>query len=499
MVGRNYGGEVAVDPVAPVLPVRIPDAEPSWWRHLHPVGRTRLVLGVLLAVTGPVLMAVLLTLPSGLGGLPTQTLLMLSVVVTTALVGGLLPAVAAALLGGVLLNLVFVAPVGRLTIADPEHAVAITLFLVIGVAVALVVDLAARRAEQAGRARAEADALTTLAQRLVASGDDLAELLREAVHLFGMSGAAVWRTGTGGAFTLESSWGDAPDPAAGSLRTPIDTDAVLVLAGPPLNAADQALLVAYAGHIRVIRDRARADRSAVEAAKLEQGNRTRTALLAAVSHDLRTPLAAIKAAAGSLRSTDVVWSDDERAELLATVEDAADRMSHLVGNLLDMTRLQTGAVTPLLADVDLEEVVDRAVRPLAEHERVITALPHDLPPVWVDAGLLERVVANLVENALRYASGRVRIEAAPIQHGDRRAGVALDVVDRGPGVSADRRPQLFQPFRRLGDVPQGDGLGLGLAVSHGLTEAMGGTLEARNTAGGGLTMRVWLPTATETP
>lgn len=491
---------MAVDPAAPALPARTPETKTSWWRHLHPVGVTRLAAGSVLAVTGPAAMAVLLALPSGRGGLATQTLLMLSVVVATALVGGLVPAVVAALFGGVLLNLVFVDPVGRFAIADPEQAVALGLFVVIGVAVALVVDLAARRAERANRARAEADALAGLARRLLASGDDLAGLLQEAGRLFGMSGAAVWRTEADDTFALEASWGAAPSPiAAGAVRTSIDRDAVLVLVGPPLRAADQALLVAYTGHIRVVRDRARAERQAVAAARLEQGNRTRTALLAAVSHDLRTPLAAIKAAVGSLRSTDVTWSEEERAELLATVEDGTDRMSRLVGNLLDMTRLQTGAVTPLFADTDLGDIVADAVRPLSARERLVTAFPPDLPPVWVDAGLLERVVANLVENALRYTTGQVRAEAGPLPDGDGRPGVALDVVDHGSGVSAARRPELFQPFRRLGDVPQGDGLGLGLAVSRGLTEAMGGTLEAADTAGGGLTMRLWLPSEPEAP
>jgi two-component system sensor histidine kinase KdpD len=304
---------------------------------------------------------------------------------------------------------------------------------------------------------------------------------------------------------LEASWGDPPDAtAAGGVRATIDRDAVMVLAGPALRAAEQPLLVAYTGHLRVVRDRARAEHQAVAAARLEQGNRTRTALLAAVSHDLRTPLAAIKAAAGSLRSTDVTWSREERAELLATVEDGADRMSRLVGNLLDMTRLQTGAVTPLLAEVDLDQVVADAVRPLPAVQqqdggrgRLVTAFPADLPPVWADAGLLGSVVANLVENALRYSGGEVEVTATGLPDADGRPGVALDVVDRGPGIAAAQRPQLFQPFRRLGDVPQGDGLGLGLAVARGLTEAMQGTLEARDTPGGGLTMRLWLPAGPE--
>ena len=470
----------------------------GWRLRWHAVGRRRLLGGYLLAVLGTAVMSSLLTLAPGLRGLPVQTLLMLTVVVATALVGGLLPAVVAALVGGLLLNLLFVDPVGTLAVADAQNAAAIFLFVLIGVAVSSVVDLAARQAEQARLARREADRLGQLAQQLLVTGDDLTAVLEQACRSTGMTGAAVWRTDPDGSFHVEDHWGAPVDPTGPNrVVAALDDDAVLVLAGPPLRRADRTLLTAYAGHLRVLRDRRLAAAQARRTGALEEGNRTRTALLAAVSHDLRSPLATIKAAAGSLRDPELTWDAADQAELLETIEEGTDQMAHLVANLLDMSRLQTDTVRPLLTEVDLDEAVEAAVRLSGgPHDRIGWALPATLPPVWADPGLLERVLANLVENALRYAPGTaVRIEAGTVAGEDGPPVVDLRVVDHGPGIPVGKRDQLFLPFRRLGDAPDGQGLGLGLAVAHGLAQAMGADLRAGSTAGGGLTMTLRLPVA----
>ena len=471
----------------------------GWRLRWHAVGRRRLLAGYLLAVLGTALMSSLLTLAPGLRGLPVQTLLMLTVVVATALVGGLLPAVVAALVGGLLLNLLFVDPVGTLAVADAQNAAAIFLFVLIGVAVSSVVDLAARQAEQARLARREADRLGQLAQQLLVTGDDLTPVLEQACRSTGMAGAAVWRTDADGSFHPEDHWGAAVDPTGPDrVVAALDDDAVLVLTGPPLRRADRTLLTAYAGHLRVLRDRRLAAAQARRTGALEEGNRTRTALLAAVSHDLRSPLATIKAAVGSLRDPELTWDPADQAELLETIEDGTDQMAHLVANLLDMSRLQTDTVRPLLTEVDLDEAVGAAVRLSGGlHDRIGWALPATLPPVWADPGLLERVLANLVENALRYAPAdtAVRIEAATVAREDGPPVVDLRVVDHGPGIPVGKRDQLFLPFRRLGDAPDGQGLGLGLAVAHGLAHAMGADLRPGSTAGGGLTMTLRLPVA----
>lgn len=225
-----------------------------------------------------------------------------------------------------------------------------------------------------------------------------------------------------------------------------------------------------------------------EAAELEAGNRLRTALLAAVGHDLRTPLAAAKAVVSGLRSRDVTLSEDDRHELLETADDALDRLAALIGNLLDLSRLQAGALPVRTRPVPVDDIVARALDDLGVEPRAVTLeVPDQLPDVVVDPGLLERVIVNLVANAQRYASDPPLLCAVAV--GDR---VELRVVDTGPGVPVADRDRVFLPFQRLGDTTTA-GLGLGLALSRGLVEAMAGTLEIIDTPGGGLTMVVSLP------
>jgi two-component system, OmpR family, sensor histidine kinase KdpD len=268
----------------------------------------------------------------------------------------------------------------------------------------------------------------------------------------------------------------------------------LALSGRVLPAEDRRVLAAFAAQAAVVLDRQRLMGQASQARELAEGNRIRTALLAAVSHDLRTPLAGIKAAVTSLRSQDVEWSDEDQAELLAGIEDGADRLDHLVGNLLDITRLQTGTVTPIIRVIDLDEVVPIALVGVPE-ESVELDIPETLPMVAVDAGLLERAVANIVENAAKYSPENRRVTVAASAMGDR---VEVRVVDRGPGVPDEAKERIFEPFQRHGDAPRGAGVGLGLAVARGFAEAMGGTLTAEDTPGGGLTMVLTLKAASGT-
>ena len=229
-----------------------------------------------------------------------------------------------------------------------------------------------------------------------------------------------------------------------------------------------------------------------DAARLRESDAVRTALLAAVSHDLRTPLAGIKASITTLQDPGLALSDVDRTALLDDAADSADRLDSLVSNLLDLSRIQTGAVRPRLEPTSLDEVLQRALRGVPD-DAVDDETDDAVPLIVTDAGLLERSVANLVENAVRHSPGdrRVRLCAAVVPGGS----LQLRIVDRGPGVPEDDRDRMFQPFQRLGDVPAGNGVGLGLAVARGLAEAVGATLEAEDTPGGGLTMVLTLPLA----
>lgn len=244
------------------------------------------------------------------------------------------------------------------------------------------------------------------------------------------------------------------------------------------------MLSAFATQAAGVLDRRRLVGEAEHARELDENKRIRTALLAAVSHDLRTPLAGIKASVTSLRSDDIEWSDADRTELLAGIEAGADRLDNLVGNLLDMSRLQTGAVNPLIREIDLDEVVPMAVGGPPE-SRVVIDIPENLPMVRVAPGLLERAVANIVENAVTHSPQHEPVLISASSLADR---VELRIMDRGPGVPDEAKERIFAPYQRHGDAPSGAGIGLGLAVARGFTEAMGATLNAEDTPGGGLTM-----------
>jgi len=198
---------------------------------------------------------------------------------------------------------------------------------------------------------------------------------------------------------------------------------------------------------------------------------------------------------------EISWSAQDEAELLATVEESADRLDTLITNLLDMSRLQMGTVNPLTTDLDLGSAVEWALAAIPGSGRVQVALGDGLPMVVVDPGLLDRVIANLVENSLRHtpASAGVEIHSSAWTDEAQASWVSLRVVDHGHGVPKSSRDALFAPFQRLGDVPNGDGLGLGLAVARGLTESMGGRISAEETPGGGLTMVVDLPASQVQP
>ncbi|MGW1503989.1 ATP-binding protein [Streptomyces mirabilis] len=449
------------------------------------LGRSRIIWGWLVGVCGPVVLAVLLnTIDLGLAN---DMLLFLTVTVAAALLGGLFPALASAAFGSLLLNYYYTPPLHRLTIADPKNIVAIAIFVGVAVSVASVVDLAARRTHQAARLRAESEILSFLAGSVLRGETSLEALLERVRETFGMESVALLeRAGDVDPWTCAGSVGpQSPKrPEDADVDMPVGDHMALALSGRVLPASDRRVLAAFAAQAAVVLDRQRLQHEADQAKELAEGNRIRTALLAAVSHDLRTPLAAIKAAVSSLRSDDVAWSEEDQAELLEAIEEGADRLDHLVGNLLDMSRLQTGTVTPLIREIDLDEVVPMALGGVPEGSAELD-IPETLPMVAVDPGLLERAVANLVENAVKYSPTDEPVLVSASAMANR---VEVRVVDRGPGVPDEAKDRIFAPFQRYGDAPRGAGVGLGLAVARGFAEAMGGTLNAEDTPGGGLTM-----------
>ena len=415
-------------------------------------------------------------------------------VVASSLVGGLAPAVVTALLASLLANYWFVPPVGTFTIAEPENAFAIVVFVAVGSVIASIVDLSAARAKQANRNAAEANVLASLSAGVLRRQDGVRAVLEQARETFGMTSAALFEKGADGRTSVVEVSG--ANPPTSPDRADVSVDAgpglTLSLTGSPLAASDRRMLDAFAAQTGAVLERNRLSVRAADAVRLRESDAVRTALLAAVSHDLRTPLAGIKASITTLLDDDLPLTDDDRLALLHDAADSADRLDALVANLLDLSRLQTGAVRPRLEPTSLDEVLQRALRGVPD-ESVDDETDDSLALMLTDGGLLERCVANLVENGVRHSpeGTPVRLSAAVVPGGR----LQLRIADKGPGVPEADRDRMFEPFQRLGDVPAGSGVGLGLAVARGLAEAVGATVDAEDTPGGGLTMVVSVPLA----
>ncbi|MEY9932879.1 two-component system sensor histidine kinase KdpD [Catenulispora sp. GP43] len=477
---------------------RQPETGPRWWGP---------VAGLVVPI---VLTMILASLRSELN-LTNQVLIFLAGVVAVARLGGLLSAFFASLTASLLLNYYFIRPLYRLTINDPQNIVALVVFALVALIVASVVDFASRQERRAGKASAEAETLSELARSVLRGDEAIGALLGRFRETFGMESVALlervdpsipvlpdeaddpeaWRivAATSGSGTMPCR-----APGEGDVVVQAGPDAMLVLRGRALPAADQHVLTAFAAQAAVALERSRLARQAAEAVPLAAADKMRTALLAAVSHDLRTPLAAAKLSVASLRDTTVEWSEQDRAELLAGAEESLDRLSRLVENLLDMSRLQAGALNLRLEDVAVEDVAVMALDSLGIEDRskVHFGPLSAVPDVLADPVLLERAVANLIGNALKHGSA---VKPVLLTASELAGRVELRVTDRGPGIRPEDWERIFTPFQRLGDRDNTTGVGLGLALSRGLVEAMGGTLTPEETPGGGMTMVVSLPAA----
>jgi len=420
--------------------------------------------------------------------LADDLLIYLVAVVAIAVVGGFWPAVLAAVAASLLLNWYFTPPVHTFTIEEPRNLLALLLFVTVAVAVSSVVHLAARRAAQAARSSEEAASLLALAQTVLSGTDTAVAVLDHLTATLG--GRAELLEHVSGRWVPVAVSGTAADGAR-VRNVGVRDDLRLLVAGQARQSTAR-LIDGFGAQVAAGLDRERLRTQAAQAEALAEGNRMRTALLAAVSHDLRTPLASIKASVSTLRQADVDWAPQDEAALLATVEESADRLDALIGNLLDMSRLATGSLQPFLRPAAVDEVVPVALGGLDAGISVRIAVPDDLPLVRTDPGLLERILANLFSNALTHSPAGCTPAMRAAQVGD---AVVLEVIDHGRGVPDRQKPRIFEPFERLDDRGSGTGVGLGLAVAKGFAEAMGATLTAADTPGGGLTMRIALPIA----
>jgi two-component system sensor histidine kinase KdpD len=466
----------------------------------HRAGRWR---GALAAALAPAaLTAVLDQVRHGLN-LTSTVLLFLAVVVAVARLGGMYSALGAALWASLLLNYYFVLPLHSADIANANDALALAVFVVVALTVASVVDLAARQSRRAARANAEAETLNALSVAVLRGDGALGALLDQLRDAFTATAVSLLQErdpdgggagGPGGSWSVTEASGSEPPAAPEQADTvvPVEPGTLLALRGRVLGPSDRHVLSTFTAQATAALERKRLAESAAEAATLQAADKMRTALLAAVSHDLRAPLAAARTAVSTLADPELVpvLAAADRAELLEIADQSLTSLTHLVEDLLDMSRVQAGALKPRLAPLDVQEVLGTAIASLASDEARIRIEPADpaLPQISADGPLLERVVANLLSNALKHTGSPVSLLAEA-------SGpyVLIKVADHGPGIPHAARDLVFRPFQRLGDRDNTAGVGLGLALARGLAESMGGTLTPEDTPGGGLTMVLALP------
>jgi two-component system sensor histidine kinase KdpD len=495
------------------------------------VGGPRGALGYAVAVAGTALITAPLLAYRGSVSKTTVVLAYLLVVTAAAAAGGLGPGITAAALGFLAFDLLFLQPYHHIIVDDPQDYLSLAVYLLVAVVVSLLVATSERRRAQAERRERETRMLFDLSTSLVAHGsldDTLRGVVGTVRSLFNLAGCAIVLP-SGDGIRLAAVDGQVPDDlderfvgvrggqTTVQLRGPVDADlepgqvltvpmrsgehvvgALVVVAGGPgssgFGEAERRVLATFANQAALAVEQVQQEEQRNRALALQETDRLRTALLNSVSHDLRTPLASIKASASSLLDRDIQWSDAERDEFLATINTEVDRLTRLVHNLLDMSRIEAGALDPRLVESSVAEVVGPVVRRAraASRQRVDVDVPDELPSVLVDPVRLDQVLTNLLDNARAYAAG------GPVQVVARQAGetVELRMVDHGPGIPGPERERIFDQFYRLkGGGKRPEGTGMGLAICRGIVEAHGGRLRAETTPGGGATFVLTLPVA----
>jgi len=466
--------------------------------------RRRRLSGLAVGAALPVLLTVGLKAAGPHAGLAGDSLLLLLAVIVTALLGGLWPALLSAVIGSALLNYFFIPPLYTLRVSESHNVLTLVVFVLVAALVSAVVQRAATLSARAARASAESRSLAAMAGGVLRGEEALPTLIEHVRSAFGMTSASLLEragppagagppSGTG--WKVVTAQGAAPPtlPGDADVTVPAGDDLVLSLSGRTLTAGDRTMLRAFAAQAQGLLERDRLARAVAHAARLEATDRLRDSLLSALGHDLRTPLASARAAVNSLQASDVDWTGQERRELLATADESLERLTRLVSDLLDLSRLRAGVVTVRSEPVWIDDLVPPALDELGVGSgQVRVQVPEEVPPLLADPALLTRVLVNVIGNAVRHASGG----GTPVVTASSRDGrVEVRVIDRGGGVAEQDKERIFVPFQRLGDTDNTTGLGLGLALSRGLVEAMEGTIQAEDTPGGGLTIVLVLPAA----
>jgi two-component system sensor histidine kinase KdpD len=486
------------------------------WRRrlLSPLPVRRRLSALVIALLGFPLLTLLLTVGLHVG-LSTALSSYLLLVVVVAATGGVWPGMLAAAAGFALSTYFFSSPVHTFTIGDARDVLALAMFLITAGVVSVLVDVAARRSATAVAAGADARMLARVAGRFVAPGSvPLSTLLEELMVAFRLVGVAVLRSDIGqidpgfaggpdgepGSTSAQAGWscvasaGPLPpaSPKEATTTMVLTPRELLALRGPGMSSEDRDILAAFVGQLATALGDGQLGSQGSESVYLMRPSLVRGALLAAVVRSLRAPVLAIQADAGTLGADSGTSGSEDTQTLVLSVGGEADRLSRQVESLADLGRLETDSIDVLGVSCDVGEIIAATVVSLgAVGGGVTVALPDALPRVRTDPTLIERALANLVDNSLAHGSGKgVRIAAGAVA-----GGVDILVIDRGPGVCLEDLDAVFAPFDDSGEATGRVGAGLGLAVAKGLVELAGGELTGEDTPGGGCTMVVRLPVA----
>ncbi len=485
----RHAGDLEVHVMSNVPPsIRPIDAALRWWSGRGVLSHTRVLLGCLIGVLGLSAATVAVRLLNA--ELAVALSFFLLTVVVAARVGGRVPAFAVALVAPFVADYFLVEPRGSFQFAAWGGLSELAVFFAVALITSSAVTSAARQARQASMLAGDAELLADLAGLRTGNGPaDLTVLTDEMRRHMGLERLELRRIDPAPAGASAE-----PDTA---VRIEVEEGFELVGWGKPLDARSQRLLPLFANQLRSALVMAQAEQQEALADDLRQADALKMSLLQTVSHDLRTPLGGIKAAVSSLRQEDVAWSVSDEADFLQTIEENTDRLTAMVTNVLDFSRLQSGTLKPNLRRSALEEIVPMAVASLGNRGRdVVLNIPADLPDVLTDPPMLERVVANTVANAITWSPpGACVTVHASVHASVHGSNVCLQIIDHGPGIAPKDRSRLMEPFERVvGNSPNASGgVGLGLAIAGGLTHAVGGTIRLRDTPGGGLTVELMLP------
>jgi two-component system sensor histidine kinase KdpD len=469
-------------------------------RFFLPPSRRRIWFGYAAAVLGPALVTgIAASLPSP-RGTTIPALLYLLAVVATAVIGQLWQALLASSLSFVCLDFFFTDPLHTFVISKAEDLVALAVFLAVSATVTGAITVALEQRARAESREHQVRALYNVTAGLLSGGGldealgDLASSLRGMyglkgcrVMVFDHEGAEHQRALSG---SMEGETTTVPLAADGR---PVGRIEMAGVTPGAIAGAGEEVLETFAGQLALALERARLGEEAAGARLDAESSRIRAALFASVTHDLRTPLASITASASSLLEEGVPFTDDQRRELLRTILEESERLNRLVANLLDLSRLRAGALVPSMDLVPLEDVISSVVerlRPRLAGRSLRERIREGLPPVPMDVMQIDQVLTNLIENALRFSPEGSEIGISAVRWQDM---VEVKVSDRGPGISEDERPQVFQEFYRKDVGERRSGTGLGLAIAQAIVSAHGGSMWIEQTPGGGTTVGFRLP------